>query len=521
MKLFSLISPEEKKLFFIPFFLFIAIMLIQVIIILILNSGLIVYTTDDAYIHLALAENISKGHYGVNLQEYSSPSSSIIWPLLLASFTGFSLGYLMPLIVNTLSAMGTLYIFFLLIKEIFLKESSGSSKFNKIALLFMILLIPAANLIGYIFSGMEHLLQLFFTVLIIWGLLTTIQKKFISVWLLAAVIIAPLIRYENLALSFASLIFLYFTGYKKKAFVIFILVAVLAGSFSIFLLNLGLEPLPLSVFQKSSVVSSGSINSILENFKTNIFNPRCFLLLVGMLFLSSLAVSKKRNKEGKLLAGCIALAILLHLLIGKHGRYIVYIWTASILTFLFLYKEWLKKVIAQNSFFKTAAFSLIITILLSYTYFITLITVPLASNNIYEQQYQMHRFIVEYYKKPVAVNDLGYVSYKNDNYILDLVGLASMEVQRERNNSNTSEWMNKTANTHNVKLAIVYDKWFDEFPDNWIKVGELHLGKTKVAPSKEVVSFYILDNEIKDEVVKLLKTFRETLPEGIKLIILD
>ena len=30
------------------------------------TGGKIVYTFDDAYIHLALAENIARGHYGVN-----------------------------------------------------------------------------------------------------------------------------------------------------------------------------------------------------------------------------------------------------------------------------------------------------------------------------------------------------------------------------------------------------------------------------------------------------------------------
>ncbi len=521
MKLFSVISREEKKIFFIPLFLFIIIIVAEVVIILILNSGLIVYTTDDAYIHLALAENILKGHYGVNLQEYSSPSSSILWPFILTPFTGFSFGYLIPLIVNTLSALVTLFIFYLITKQIFLTDSSNNSRFYKITLLFLILLIPAANLIGSAFSGMEHSLQIFFTVLIIWGLTTSILEKHISKWLIAAIIIAPLVRYENLALSFASLIFLYFTGYKRKAITIFILIALLIVSFSVFLLNLGLEPLPLSVFQKSSVISSGNINSMLENFKTNIFSPRCVLLLVGMLLLSSLAVSKKRIKEERLLAGCIALAILLHLLIGKDGRYIVYIWTASVLTFLFLYKEWLKKVIVQNSFFKTAAISFIITIILSYYYIFNLITVPVASNNIYEQQHQMHRFIIEYYKNPVAVNDLGYVSYRNDNYVLDLVGLSSIEVQRERNNAETTEWMNKIANANKVKLAMIYDKWFDEVPGNWEKIAELYLGKIKISASRNMVSFYILDSEIKNEVVSLLKSFRETLPAGVKLVILD
>jgi len=519
MKLFSVISPEEKKLFFIPYFLFIAILLIQVIIILILNSGLIVYTTDDAYIHLALAENILKGHYGINLQEYSSPSSSIIWPFILAPFTGLSFGYLMPLIINALSSIGTLFIFFLVIKQIFISDLTNNSKFNKIALFFLILLIPATNLVGSLFSGMEHTFQIFFTSLIIWGLITAIKQKCISKWLLTAIVIAPLIRYENLALSFSSLIFLYFAGYKKKVFICFFLIVVLVGSFSIFLLNLGLEPLPTSVINKSSFISSGSIFSIIENLKTNIHNPRGSLLFVGLIFLSYLSSSSKRSKEEKLLAGCTALAILLHLLIGKHGRYMVYIWTASILTFLFLNRDWLKKIVIQYSFFKTVVLSSIITIILSYYYILNLITVPLASNNIYEQHYQMNRFITEFYKKPVAVNDLGYVSYRNDNYVLDLFGLASQEALNYQRSRKTSDWIDTLSGKYGIEMAMIYDDWFYNIPKPWHKAAELYLGKIKIAVARNMVSFYLLNKEKKDEVIKLLKSFRETLPDGVNLTI--
>src|SRR5262245_18537055 len=54
--------------------------------ILVLNEGHLVYNLDDPYIHLALAENIARGQYGVNLEEVSAPSSSILWPLLLVPF---------------------------------------------------------------------------------------------------------------------------------------------------------------------------------------------------------------------------------------------------------------------------------------------------------------------------------------------------------------------------------------------------------------------------------------------------
>jgi hypothetical protein len=291
------------------------------------------------------------------------------------------------------------------------------------------------------------------------------------------------------------------------------------GVYSIFLLNLGLEPLPLSIFAKSSVVSTGgSIYSIWENLKKNVLEPRCILLIIGMLFLSYITFFSKRSKDERLMGGCIAFAILIHLLAGKPNRYIVYLWSASVLTFIFLYREKLIKVIKGNSFFKITVFASLIVMLLCYNYIYSIFVIPLASNNIYEQQYQMHRFAVDYYRKPVAVNDLGYVAYKNDNYVLDLVGLASLEVQKLKRRSKTPEWMNTLTSTHNVKLAMIYDTWFPIVPDNWDKIAELYLGKEKFSPAENVVSFYLLDREISNEVNVILNKFRKTLPEGVKLI---
>ena len=92
MKLFSL-NYEENKTLFVPLIIFTAIVFAEIITILLLNSGLMVYNIDDAYIHLALAENIIRGHYGVNLGEFSSPSSSILWPFILAPFSRLGFGY--------------------------------------------------------------------------------------------------------------------------------------------------------------------------------------------------------------------------------------------------------------------------------------------------------------------------------------------------------------------------------------------------------------------------------------------
>ena len=516
MKVLSLI--KEKKTLFIPLSVFLVIILAEIITILLLNSGLMVYNLDDAYIHLALAENIIRGHYGVNLGEFSSPSSSILWPFILAPFSRLDWGYYIPLVINICSAIGTLIIFWLIIKFIFLKDKAFNQKMNNAVILFTILLIVATNLIGLIFTGMEHSFQVFLTVLIIWGLINQIRNKQISWWFIASIITAPLIRYENIPLSLAALTFLYLYGYKKQALLSFIVIILVTGSFSIFLLTLGLEPLPLSVYRNSNIISSGgNILALLQNLIKNISSSRCFLLIILLLLLFPIILSTKKNKEERLFASCVAIAIILHLVVGKPGRYIFYIWTASILSVLYLYREWLVKVVIQNNFYKIAMAASVIVMAISYKYLEGIVITPIGSNNIYEQQYQMHRFIVDYYKKPVSVNDLGYVSYKNDYYVMDLVGLASLEALNHWKARDNIEWINTISKEHNVKFAMIYDSWFHPIPASWHKIAELYLGKVKITPSDSVVSFYILNDNIKGEVISKLEKYKPTLPKDVRL----
>ena len=61
-----------------------------------LADGHLIYTLDDPYIHLAVARNILLGGYGVNATEFSSPSSSILWPWLLAVSEWLGLGMAGP-----------------------------------------------------------------------------------------------------------------------------------------------------------------------------------------------------------------------------------------------------------------------------------------------------------------------------------------------------------------------------------------------------------------------------------------
>ena len=78
-----------KKLFF-NLIIFLPIITIILFIFYFNNQKVVTYTLDDPYIHLTVGKNILFGNYGINLKEFSSPSSSILFPFLLAPFSIFS-----------------------------------------------------------------------------------------------------------------------------------------------------------------------------------------------------------------------------------------------------------------------------------------------------------------------------------------------------------------------------------------------------------------------------------------------
>ncbi len=191
----------------------ILVVLLYCLSILALNSGHLVFVLDDAYIHLALAENIMQGHYGINLNEYSAPSSSILWPFLLAPFAKLVFANYFILLANTFFAVITLLLFWLMLspdsKDL---VSEGNAENKTLLNIILILLIPACNLIGLIFTGMEHSLQVMLTVAIICGLCRESTSGRLTWWTLFAIILAPLIRYECLAISLPAAGYLFFSS---------------------------------------------------------------------------------------------------------------------------------------------------------------------------------------------------------------------------------------------------------------------------------------------------------------------
>jgi len=522
--MFSDFAKLTQKAFFISTGVLLVMVLLEYLLILKANNGHFVFALDDPYIHLALSENLLKSHYGVNLGEASAPASSILWPFLLAPFTLMAASYVIPLILNIAFAIAVIWVASQVIVPIFANAKVSYTQNLYVSSFLLILFIPLTNLIGLIFIGMEHVLQVLLTLLVLLGIVKHLENKEIPIWLGLAVILGPLVRYENLAISFAALFYLFFAGERRHSITWGLIIVLLLGSFSFFLVSQGLEYLPTSVKAKSSLVhSGGTLESILRNGEESFTTARGILLAICGLFLLYHTFLTDCKYEKRIFAFGVAIAVVFHLFFGEYGwhnRYEIYVLIAAILSLLTLNKTTLSAHTEKSaSYF--LIFAAIFTVFLSYPNIKRLVKIRVGANEIYEQQYQMHRFATEYYKKPIAVNDLGYVSYQNENYVLDLNGLASLEALRFRSSGASCKWMNELASRKDVHFAMIYDSWFKKKPKEWIKVAELDLGRRTIAASGAKVAFYALDKKTADDVSTYILDYKKSLPTGVSLNIFD
>ena len=145
---------------------------------------------------------------------------------------------------------------------------------------------------------------------------------------------------------------------------------------------------------------------------------------------------------------------------------------------------------------------------------IATLTTPLGSRNIADQQKQMAIIARDYLDEPVAVNDLGFVSFYARRYILDLGGLASYEALQARANPASDAWVADLMARHHVEQAMVYDGLFPRRPANWIRVATLHLPLPWVTVGDDKVAFYSTSPEAAARLRQALANYRKSSPQA-------
>lgn len=486
----------------------------------VLRAGVFEYPLDDVYIHLAMASNMAHGTYGVNAGEAASASSSILYPVLLMPFPNTEVQRLLPLFWNTLAVAGCGWVWGRIAQEAGLSGIYGAV----VAVAAPIYL----NMSGVGYTGMEAAPHMLASLLIVLGLWRALTGRGVAPWLILAAIAAPLLRYEGLALALTASAALFFDGERRAAALI--AVGAIGGvlAFSLFLVGLGLDPLPNSVLAKSAGLDpqDGSALRLLIRFiinVTDIAKPAGAIIggLVAAVLLFLLAFPALRRGATVWLLAVVALSALGHLALGKIG-------------WMHRYEPYLLASLIGAILLAATAVSGVPRKILRGTAIVAGLAAGLAylpglwgvytwnPRAIHLQQAQMARFAQDYLKVPVAVNDLGRVAWGNPDYVLDIWGLGSAEARKIRFGPvrPAPGWAAALAAEHGVRAAMIYDDWFGTAagPD-WVRTGALGVKNERGDLGGWVVALYATDPNYADEMRAQLEKFAPSLPKDAVLML--
>ncbi len=495
--------------------------------ILAFTGGQLIYGLDDPYIHLAIAQNLlDHGVFGVAPDAVTFASSSLLWPLLLAGL-GSVVGALgtLPLLLNVLGALGALW----MVEALFRREGIGMAGRFAAQLLFLVM----TPMIPVIFTGMEHTLHLFSILLVIYlvplapGRMAPRRLAALA----AAIVLAVLVRYESILLGVAlGGLFLFRRDWHATlvtvaaaALPVIVAGLIMIGNGGYFLSNSLLVKGPLLEMRDLLNPFNALYYYLLwpENQAIHWREVSLVLFMLAVLFV--LRGGKPARWYRPLMYTMLGF-VALHMLtvrLDQFSRYTAYVvGSGLVVALLALFSRFREIAVTKHA--RWERFDTVPLLLAGVIALWPLLMhgmsqarhVPAAARNIYEQQFQLGRFMQRYYRgERVALNDLGAITYYGRIRPVDLVGLGEPRVAIARRHRllNTDTLRSVTAD-YGARIAVLYPEWFPEpwsIPDEWIPVGDWIL-RDNIVCGGDTVRFYGLTT---DEAVLLRSRLEEFVPE--------
>lgn len=483
-----------------------------------------VFTLDDAYIHLAVADQILSGGYGVNAGEFSSPSSSIIWPYVLALTEAMHLGPFGPLLINAAAACATVFAFLRALEANGLFDDANDRPFSYLIALLLIFNVSAVALP---MTGMEHSAHVWASVVTFFGLAAAARGSAPTRLHFIALVLLPLIRFEGAAFACAAIAGFALLGQRRFAAGAALVVVVSLSGYFVLMAARGLPLLPSSVLLKGYLAnldgeSASNLPAVVKNVLRSITSFHGLRLIVLGLALAGCTSWLRADRKALIVCLTVLAAIGAHLMFGQYGwfnRYEVYIMALAAAALLWSAAQARPRLLALQWSLTKIALVLGLGIA-AMPYVMTALVTPIGASDIYEQQYQLARFAKSFYRHAVGVNDLGMVAYRNPNYTLDLWGLGSEQVRKARTAGQYGPAeMEALANDYGVGLVMIYDVWFPKgVPSSWTKVAVLRT--RTVTLSQRDVAFYRAPSADAAEVSSALQAFKATIPPRDRLDII-
>lgn len=499
------------------------------------NQGHLVYALDDPYIGMVMARNFAQyGVWGVTRFGFTSCSSPPLWTLLL-SLTCRLCGEhnVVPLLWNLVFSLLDLLAAYAIMSWY---KVPPVARF--IALLSIICLIPLPALI---MTGMEPPLQILVSLLAVF-----IAARWLSgeaperarsdaVRLLILAPIVTGVRFEGLFLIIAITMLLLILKRWLYALAFSALGVLPVLIYGIVSVSKGWYFLPNSVLLKATTPdfssAGGMILSLLfpiaEHVRMALHVP-ALLLAVLLMYLAAAGKGSGARESRQLMGTIVLLVGLANLefvrptLLYRYDGYLTALCIVLLAAQIPLVAPHWPRLSAISTWVvprDVAAAVLVLALAFPVVMEggVLLFQVPQCTTNIFEQQYQMALFIRKYYQGAnVALNDVGAVDYLADIHLLDLWGLASLQVAKaRRDHQYGTEQIASLARQEQVKIAIIYDTWFvGSVPPDWRRLGTWTI-RNNIVAGGDTVSIYAVQPEETPRLVQCLRDFYFQLPGSV------
>jgi hypothetical protein len=515
-----------------------------------LTHGEQLFVLDDPYIHASIAKNLLVYHtFGISPNVFSSASSSILWPFLVAGlFSVFGLHVWILLAFNVVLGLIALWLYRAVWRSL-VPEAPAILEF-----ISLLAIVMAGSLVSLVFLGMEHILQCITVMSLLFATVAVANVRGpekispgLLFWLYLSGIVAVMTRFEGAFAVCVACSFLFLRGRRSLAVLASIVSALPILFFGWYSVRHGAAFFPNSLLLKA-VHGRGKLSG-LQNLVGHYSRYHGFLwiwlLTCGELALCYRFLKKPWSRQSVQLTLLVVLLTVLHCLFGAVGwayRYEAYLVAMCLLSCGFLAAELLEEYAravpapqAARNALGVAIPALLLLLIMCTAARIdqTQSVINKGAENVYDQQLQIARFLEEYYPhETVAVNDVGAVSYLRSSPVLDLYGLASNQVARltMEGRWNTAS-MDAETQKAGVRVAVVYNGWFrgaERLPSSWVEVatwtlpnpeGEviwgLRLPPPEVVVGSVAVAFYATNAATASQLAANLRSFSPCVPPAV------
>lgn len=490
----------------------------------------LVYAMDDAYIHMAVAKNLAEhGVFGITAHGFTSASSSLLWPLILAGVNAVTgTNELAPFVINVLLAA-----LLLAVVHRILSRHGITPVRSFLVLSGLILFVPITPIV---FLGMEHTLHVLVAIVFFYAAASALANEHRSIRVLGILaFLVSMVRCDGVFAIVAAGFLLLLRRRFRAAVVIGVLGLLPWVVIGIISVAKGWWLVPNSIVGHASGPESRSTTALLAYAVRGVMriasHKHLFVLAVAslLLLLSWLRQRQWHSFEPALLI-LFLFTLVLHTQFAELGglyRYEAYLVGAGIVVIALTALRRAELTSGDQSrsnpvLARASAYVLVVLMALPLATrgVQALQRTPRAVTNIYEQQFQMGAFVREHYNfGGVATNDAGAINFFADIRHLDLLGLTNKDVAHVRAAGEyNSEAIRRLASEAGVDIAIVYEHWFRRWgglPKEWPRLGQWTISNNVVCGGT-TVSFYATDSTAAVTLAENLRRFSSRLPETVE-----